>query len=74
MLKGAVAERYAGALFDIAQEKGLMDKIDQELRDILEVLEASQDLRRVFYHPQVPTDVKKQVVKEIFGDSVDTHT
>lgn len=74
MLKGAVAERYAGALFDIAQEKGLMDKIDQELRDILEVLEASQDFRRVFYHPQVPTDVKKQVVKEIFGDLVDTHT
>lgn len=74
MLKGAVAERYAEALFDIAQEKGLIEKIEQDLRGILEVLGASQDLRRVFYHPQVPVSVKKEVCKEVFGAEVDTYT
>uniref|UniRef100_A0A7C1F7K4 ATP synthase subunit delta n=1 Tax=Ammonifex degensii TaxID=42838 RepID=A0A7C1F7K4_9THEO len=74
MLKGAVAERYAGALFDIAQEKGLMDKIEQELREVLETLDASADFRRVFYHPQVPTSVKKEIVKEIFGARVEPYT
>ncbi|RJX19036.1 MAG: F0F1 ATP synthase subunit delta [Ammonifex sp.] len=74
MLKGAVAERYAEALFDIAQEKGLMEKIEQDLSDVLEALDSSQDLRRVFYHPQVPTDVKKEVAKGIFGDDVEPYT
>lgn len=74
MLKGAVAERYAGALFDIAREKGLMDKIEEELRGILEALESSADFRRVFYHPQVPAAVKKEIVKALFGDKVETYT
>ncbi|WP_334109722.1 ATP synthase F1 subunit delta [Thermodesulfitimonas autotrophica] len=74
MLKGAVAERYAGALFGIAQEKGLMEKIEEELRGILEALDASPDFKRVFYHPQVPAAVKKEIVKEAVGGQVETYT
>lgn len=73
MLKGAVAERYAGALFSVAQEKGLMDEIEQELKDILEALDASPDFRRVFYHPQVSTSLKKQIIKEAFGAEVNEY-
>ncbi|MEW6172602.1 MAG: F0F1 ATP synthase subunit delta [Bacillota bacterium] len=74
MLEGAVAERYSRALFEIAQEQGLLDKVEQELRDVLDALDASQDLRRVFYHPQVPTSVKKGIVKEVFGAEVEQYT
>jgi F-type H+-transporting ATPase subunit delta len=67
MLKGAVAERYARALFEIASEKGLIDKVEQELTGFREAMEVSQDLRRLFYHPQVPSGVKKEVTKEVLG-------
>jgi len=74
VLKGAVAERYAGALFGIAQEKGLMEKIEEELRGVLEALDASADFKKVFYHPQVPATVKKEIVKEVVGGQVGTYT
>ncbi|MEW6183133.1 MAG: F0F1 ATP synthase subunit delta [Bacillota bacterium] len=74
MLKGAVAERYSRALFEIAQKENLLDKIEQELSDIMDTLDASQDLRRVVFHPQVPTSVKKDIVKEVFGAEVEPYT
>lgn len=74
MLKGAVAERYAGAVFSVAQEKGLTDQIEEELKRILEALDASSDFRRVFYHPQVSVSLKKQIMKEIFGTEVNEFT
>lgn len=70
MLKGAVAQRYAQALFDIALEQDLMDKLESDLREVLEALEGSRDLSRVFYHPQVPTSVKKIILKEIFAEQI----
>ncbi|HIE12487.1 MAG TPA: F0F1 ATP synthase subunit delta [Desulfotomaculum sp.] len=74
MLKGAVAERYAGAVFSVAQEKGLTDQIEEELKGILEALDASPDFRRVFYHPQVSVSIKKEIMKEAFGADVNEFT
>lgn len=70
MLKGAVAQRYAQALFDIASEQNLIDRLESDLRGVLETLDASRDLARVLYHPQVPAEVKKSILKEIFAGQV----
>ncbi|ACX51256.1 ATP synthase F1, delta subunit [Ammonifex degensii KC4] len=74
MLKGAVAQRYAEALFGLAQEKGLLDKIEEDLRAVEEALATSSDLRRVFYHPQVPAEVKKAIVKELWEKDLHPYT
>ncbi|MGO0123391.1 ATP synthase F1 subunit delta [Desulfothermobacter acidiphilus] len=74
MLKGAVAERYAGALFDLAREKDLLDKIADDLKAVEEMLAAFTDLRRVFYHPQVPAEVKKAIIKDLWEKALHPYT
>ncbi len=70
MLKGAVAQRYAEALFNIARDQNQITAIEGELKVVLETLEGSRDLQRVLYHPQIPRDAKKAVLREIFGGKV----
>lgn len=74
MIKGAVATRYAQALFDIASDTDSIDGVESELRGIIEILDESADFRRVLYHPQVPTDVKKEIIRELFADKVSKTT
>lgn len=68
MIKGAVAARYAEALFGIAQEQNLVGEIEANLKAVWETIDGSRDLQRVLFHPQVPVVVKKNIVREVFRD------
>lgn len=74
MIKGAVATRYAQALFDIAKDTDSIDGVESELRDVVGVLDESADFRQVIFHPQVPNAVKKEIVKELFADKISKTT
>ncbi|MEW5762636.1 MAG: ATP synthase F1 subunit delta [Bacillota bacterium] len=68
MLKGAVATRYAEALFGIASDQNLVGEVEANLRTVLETLEGSRELERVLYHPQIPVALKKNIIREVFRD------
>lgn len=68
MLKGAVATRYAEALFGIARDQNLVAEVEANLRTVQETIDGSRDLQRILYHPQVPVVVKKNIMREIFRD------
>ena len=70
MLKGAVAARYAQALFDVARDTEKIADTENELRGILQAVKDSRELQQVLYNPQVPVDLKKEIVKEVFGNQV----
>lgn len=48
---GAVAERYAQALFALAGEKGLEDAVAKDLAELARMAEQSADLQSLIYSP-----------------------
>jgi len=46
-----LADRYAAALFDLADERKLLDEVAEDLRRLRAMLEESADLRRLVRSP-----------------------
>lgn len=65
-----VADRYAEALFEIAKETGLVDRMDQELTLMTQTVAENADLRVLFAHPLVSREDKKSVAVKIFGPHI----
>jgi F-type H+-transporting ATPase subunit delta len=63
-----LARRYARALFMLALERDLLDKIHQELEAFAEILRDNRDLRLFLSAPQVDRSEKRRVVESLFQD------
>ena len=48
-----IAERYAGALYDLASERKALDQVAEDLRSFRAMLEESEDLRRLLRSPMI---------------------
>lgn len=66
MSSTVVAKRYAQALFEVAAENNQIDKVEQELQLITEVLDANPDFLQFLKHPQIAVDVKKKEFSTVF--------
>lgn len=74
MLRGAVARRYAQALYEIALAQKALETMEQEMKGVAEAVEGSRDLQKVLYHPQVLPGEKKNLLKALFADKVSNET
>lgn len=70
MLKQAVARRYATALFELAQEKGLVDQVDRELEAVVAIVEAHRRLQAVIHDVLIGAEVKQSLFRRLFADKV----
>ncbi|GAX89607.1 F0F1 ATP synthase subunit delta [Effusibacillus lacus] len=70
MLGGAVAKRYADALFSIAKEQNVVDGMEADLSTVLAALHEYPELKRILQHPAISADVKKRQVNELFGKAI----
>lgn len=61
-----VARRYAQALFELAEEKKLLDTVAGELGELTKCLSDSQELRNFISDPVLTPDQKKQVLHSLF--------
>jgi len=66
MINQTVARRYAQALFDIAREKGAVDKFAADLAAVTGSLETSPELRRVIYNRLATAAVKQELIKKVY--------
>jgi F-type H+-transporting ATPase subunit delta len=48
-----IAERYAGALYDLASERKALDQVAEDLRSFRAMLKESEDLRRLLRSPMI---------------------
>jgi len=69
MLNGALARRYAGALFELAVEMSALDQIDNELRDISDLITNNSELKYLLNHPNIEDRVKKETLGKIVGSN-----
>ncbi|GGK25781.1 F0F1 ATP synthase subunit delta [Caldalkalibacillus thermarum] len=71
---GAVAKRYAKALFEVAKEREELDKIEQDLQYTDQVLRENPDLVRFLTHPLVKKETKKELIGTVFADQLSPTT
>ncbi|AFV03905.1 ATP synthase delta chain [Dehalobacter sp. UNSWDHB] len=74
MLNGALAHRYAQALFELAVEMSVLDQIDKELHDLAEIVAQNNELKVLLNHPNIEAETKKKVLAKILDDTVSDMT
>ncbi len=74
MLRGAVARRYAQALYEIAVDKKSLDALEEELKAVSAVVESERGLQQILFHPQITVSEKRQVLKELFEGRISETT
>ena len=50
---GAIADRYAGALFDLAEDNGALDQVASDLKTLKAILGESRDFQRLIASPVI---------------------
>lgn len=65
MIGSAVGKRYATALYELAEERALADKVGRDLRSLAEAWESSPELRAVFENPQFGIEQKRGVIRSL---------
>jgi F-type H+-transporting ATPase subunit delta len=69
MLKGAIARRYAGAIFEIARKQ---DTLDRTLEDVKEIarLFAHRKLAYLLREPKIPAQRKEKAIRDALSSRV----
>jgi F-type H+-transporting ATPase subunit delta len=67
MARGAVARRYAKALFELAVEEDRVAELRSELASFAELLDANAELRDVLLRPLHPVAQRRAVLEAVAG-------
>lgn len=69
MSSAAVAKRYALALFQLGKENQLLDKLEEELRVVKEIVTFNPGLTALLKSPKLTKEKKKAIIKEAFSSA-----
>jgi F-type H+-transporting ATPase subunit delta len=65
-MSNPVARRYALALYQEAEEQGVVERTDDDVQALRETLDASRELVALFESPIVAREKKEAVVRKLF--------
>ena len=60
-----LAEVYSRSLFEVAQEKGVLDRVHEELGQFADALDENGDLRVFFFSPYFSSQEKKEGISKL---------
>jgi ATP synthase F1 delta subunit len=60
-----IAEVYARALFEAAKESDVLDRVHDELDEVVDALDENQELQMFFFSPYFSSDEKKDAVDRV---------
>lgn len=66
MSETVVAKRYAEALFQLGNEKAVLEQFVEELQTVKEVFEKNSKLYTILEHPRIAKTRKQQFLDEVF--------
>jgi F-type H+-transporting ATPase subunit delta len=69
MLKGAIARRYAGAMFGLAIKQNTLDRTRDDVREMGELF-AQRKLAYLLREPKIPTKRKETALRQALEDKV----
>ncbi len=65
-----LAKRYARALLDVAKERGIVDRVEQELHAVAATWSAAPELRALVRHPGLDRARKRAAIENAFRGRV----
>lgn len=68
MTEQRVSSRYAKAVFEIAKEQGIGESVLEDLKGVRRTISESREFRLFLENPVILPSIKKNVLKEAFGD------
>lgn len=74
VVSAEVIEPYAEALMSVAQSQNQVDKIGEDVSNLLSLLESSPDLKLFLGNPLVAAEAKKGVLQQLVGEAVHPYT
>lgn len=74
ILRSEVLDPYAQALMSLGKSNDLVDRFGEDVGNILDTLNGSQDLKDFVANPLAKGDLKKEVLGQVFGDAVHPFT
>lgn len=67
-----IAEVYSRSLFEVAKDRGAVDRVHEELGQFADALDASRDLQVFFFSPYFSSQEKKDAIGKILEDADDS--
>jgi F-type H+-transporting ATPase subunit delta len=64
-----IADVYSRSLFEVAQEKGSLDRVHDELSEFADAMNESQDLRVFFFSPYFSSQEKKEGISRMVQEA-----
>jgi F-type H+-transporting ATPase subunit delta len=64
-----IAEVYSRSLFEVAKERGVLDRVHDELGQFADALDESNDLRVFFFSPYFSSQEKKDGIGRLVEDA-----
>ncbi|GAC1448351.1 MAG: ATP synthase F1 subunit delta [Chamaesiphon sp.] len=74
MVNAEVLEPYAEALMSVAKSQDLVERIGEDMRSLLSLLESSEELRHFLASPIVKAEAKKTVLRQLASDQLHPYT
>ena len=71
MSQSTVARRYATALYEEADDTGVLEDVDDDVLMLRESLESTDQLLRFFKSPIISKEKKESVIQSLLGDRVE---
>ena len=68
MLNARLAQKYAQALYELAQEQNCLAETLQELESVAAGVQAQKELSVFLFHPRVDGAIKKETLQQVFGE------
>ena len=68
------ASRYAKSLLELAEEKGVLEEVHKDMRDLHKLCEDSRDFVLMLKNPVIKSDKKQAVLEKIFKGKVNEMT
>jgi F-type H+-transporting ATPase subunit delta len=67
MSNQTVANRYASALFQLAQEKKQLKQVNEELQAVKQIVQTTPDFLKFLTHPKITKQQKQAFIEKSFG-------
>lgn len=69
-MQNVIARRYAGALFQVGKEQGMLDEIASDLSLVSLYFEQEPELKELLGHQRISSRRKKEIVRELWHGRV----
>ncbi len=69
-MESVIAEKYAVALLQVAQEQKTVDSIAQEIQTIQKLVEENQELKSVLEHPRAKSQEKIETLRRLMSQKL----